>query len=71
MPPPSVVIVRDLRFGIGQFARLDPVFDLVADETNQRGVFPGIEARESLPRFHQAHPGPPPLGGPESHSHGD
>ena len=50
MPPPSVIIVRDLRFGIGQLARLNPVFDLLADETNQRGVFLGIEARESFAR---------------------
>ena len=70
MPPPSVIIVRDLRFGIGQLARLNPVFDLLADETNQRGVFLGIEARESFAP-QQSHLGPPPLGRPESHPHGD
>jgi hypothetical protein len=50
MPPPPVVLVRDLRFGIWQSARLDPVLDFVPDEANQGGVFLGIESRESLLR---------------------
>ena len=38
MPPPTVVIVRDLWFRIRQLTRLDPVLDLVADETDQGGM---------------------------------
>ena len=71
MPPPAIVIVRDLRFSIGQSSRLDPVFNLFPNETNEGAMLPGIEAREPLLRPEQSHLGPPSLVRPERYADRD